>query len=163
MAISIDGFIAGPDDDTSWVSATDWENFNWLIKECGAIVMGRRTQEVSGDDFPYKGALNIVMTHDPLLVRDEDQVIYTDKSPVEIVEMLQQRGHESLLIIGGGIANTSFLEAQLIDEVFISVHPIILGKGIPLFSETDTRIKLKLAGVEQLQEDLVQLHYTVVK
>ncbi|MDQ3098233.1 MAG: dihydrofolate reductase [bacterium] len=78
MATSADGYIAGKNDDTSWVSSADWDNFRIMIKNIGVIVMGKRTYEESGEDFPYEGALNIVMTHDQALLKETENVIFTD-------------------------------------------------------------------------------------
>ena len=163
MAVSADGFVARADHDTSWVSATDWENFGHFIKEAGIIVMGRKTYEVSGQDFPYPNAINIVLTHNENLLKETDSVIFTNRTPGQIVEMAKNRGFNKLLLIGGGITNTTFLKENLIDEIILSVHPIILGSGIKLFENTETETKLKMLGIKELPENLLQLRYEVIK
>ena len=65
-AISIDGYIATQDQQTDWVSETDWKQFNDLVKKSEVIVMGRNTYQTS-DIFPYDCELNIVMTSQNLL------------------------------------------------------------------------------------------------
>ena len=163
MAISIDGFIARKNDDTSWVSSTDWDNFRAIIKDCGVIVMGRKTCEVSGSDFPYENALNIVLTTDKNLHNKQlENVLFTDKNPQEIVKLAEERGFKKLLIIGGGITNSAFLKSSLIDEIILSVHPLVIGEGIKLFEKEEFDAKLQFLGVKELKEDLVQLRYKVV-
>lgn len=164
MAVSIDGFIAKPDDNTDWVSGTDWDNFREFIKEAGVIVMGRKTYEVSGTDFPYQNALNIVMTHEPtFLAKDQKDVLFTDKKPRDVVDLIKTKGLKKLLIIGGGKTNAAFLREKLVDEIILSVHPLVIGKGVKLFENEEFGVKLKLRGVKKLKEDLVQLRYKVLK
>ncbi len=164
MAVSIDGFVAKSNDDTSWVSNTDWDNFRSFIKEAGIIVMGGKTYQVSGDDFPYENALNIVMTSNKtLLSKQQEGVLFTDKKPAEVIKLASEKGFNKLLIIGGGRLNASFLEAGLIDEIILSVHPLVLGQGIKLFDGRETDIKLNPFSVKQLDEGLIQVRYKVVK
>ena len=163
MAISIDGYVAGKNDDTSWVSSTDWDNFRKLVKDSRCVVMGRRTYEESGDDFPYDCELNVVMTTNNSLTSTDKRVLFTDKNPNWIIEFVKRKGFNTLLIIGGGKTNASFLKEQLIDEIIVSVHPIILGEGIKLFEKLKNLVNLELLGNKQLDEGLVQLHYKVKK
>jgi len=164
MATSIDGFVAKSNDDTNWVSNTDWDNFRSFIKEAGVIVMGRKTYEVSGDDFPYENALNVVMTSNKtLLSKQQERVLFTDKKPAEVVKLAKEKGFSKLLIIGGGKLNASFLKAGLIDEIILSVHPLVLGQGIKLFDGKETDVKLKPFSIKQLDEGLIQVRYKVVK
>jgi dihydrofolate reductase len=164
MAISVDGYIAKRDDNTDWVCNMDWRVFSRMLRDAGCIVMGRRTYEVSGEDFPYDCDLNIVMTSDSSLHgKLSKKVIFTDKNPRGIVDLAKGRGFDSLLVIGGGKTNAAFLEEGLIDEIFLSLHPKVLGDGIKLFDGGDIDVDLERLGVKQLEEGLVQLHYRVKK
>ncbi len=163
MAITINGYVAKTDDNTDWVSATDWDNFRYLIKHAGIIVMGRRTYEQSGDDFPYKGVINIIMTHNKKLLKESKDVIFTNKSPKEIIQFAKKKRFKELLVIGRGQTNGLFLKEKLLDEIILSVHPIVFGKGIKLFGDTYVEFQLKLLTIEKLKEDLVQLRYKVIK
>lgn len=104
MAISIDGFIAKVNDDTSWVSNIDWKNFSKYIKNQDAILMGRKTFEVSGTDFPYKGALNIVVTSNKKLLDKipNDRELFLNKNPNELISYLKEKEYQKVGIIGGG-------------------------------------------------------------
>ena len=55
----------------------------------------------------------------------------------------------------------AFLKDGLIDEIYLSVHPLVLGKGIKIFEGGEVKVNLKLLGIKELKEDLVQLHYKV--
>ncbi len=164
MAISINGLITKGEDDSDWVAETDWKEFDSLMRDCGIIVMGRRTYEVFGDDFPCEGAVNVVMTSNSELLNQKtpDDVIFTDKSPQEVIKMAEEKGFEKLMLIGGMKLNTSFFKEDLIDEIWLSVHPLLIGEGKMIMEEMSYEKKLKLLGVKELDEDLVQLRYEVL-
>jgi len=84
------------------------------------IVMGRRTYEASGKDFPYNCKLNIVITSDKaLLQKRETESLFTNFCSKEIIKLAKDRGFTKLLIIGGGKTNASFLREGLIDDSFL--------------------------------------------
>jgi len=162
MAVSIDGYVATLDHSTDWVSDNDWEVFGNRVKEAGCIVMGRKTMETSGDDFPYEGAVNIVLTKKPELLKESDRVVVTNKRPREVIELAMEKGFLEVLIIGGGKTNSSFLKEGLIDEIVISVHPIILGKGVRLFEDFEGQVELEKNEVKEAHE-LVWIKYRIIK
>lgn len=163
MAISIDGFIAKRDGDSDWVSPVDSANFEQKIKEKGCVIVGRRTfDQYQGELYPVKDVTNIVLTSGPSPKAEIDNVIYA-QSPSDAIKLAQTKGHDKALLIGGGITNGLFLKEGLVDEVFLSVHPLILGNGIKLFEDIETDIKLKFLDQKELGEGLTQLHYQVVK
>lgn len=65
------------------------------------------------------------------------------------------------MLIGGGTTNAGFLEASLIDEIILSVHPMTLGQGIPLFKGNEVEQHFDLVDVNKLSEGLVQIRYAV--
>jgi len=163
MAISIDGFVAKKNGDSNWVSEVDSINFQQNIKEVGCIIVGRRTfDQYQGDLYPAKEATNIVLTSDVSLKSETDNVVYV-RSPNDAVRVAKEKGHNKALLIGGGTTNGLFLRAGLIDEIFLSVHPLILGDGIKLFEKSEKDINLKLIGQKELGGDLIQLHYQVIQ
>lgn len=164
MAISVDGYIAKKNNNTDWVCDTDWDVFSKMVKDAGCIVMGRKTYEVSGDDFPYDCDLNIVMTrNEDLVSKSSTKVVFTNKRPHEIVELAKEKGFDNLLVIGGGKLNATFLNAKLIDEIYLSVHPKIFGDGIKLFDRGEFDVDLQFLGQKELENGLIQLHYKVNK
>lgn len=163
MAISIDGFVAKKNGDSDWVSEIDSVNFEQKIKEVGCIVVGRRTfDQYQGDLYPVEGVTNIVLTSDVSLKSKKNNVVYV-QSPNDAIRIAQEKNHDKALLIGGGTTNGLFLQEGLIDEMFLSVHPLILGDGIKLFENSEKDISLKLISQKELGEGLVQLHYRVIK
>ncbi len=164
MAITINGFIASPDDDTEWVK--DLDALYKTIAEFGIIVMGKRTYNecVKYNVFPYKGAINIVMTHDKeLLGKQMDNAVFTDKSPLEVVQLAKKKNFDKLLVIGGGHVNGAFLKAGLIDEIVLDVHPMIMAKGIKLFEDEFEYQNLELVSHEEINDQILQVRYKVKK
>lgn len=163
MAMSIDGFIAKKDGDSDWVSPVDTANFEAKITEKGCIVLGRRTfDQYRGELYPVKGIANIVLTRNTSKGEEiEDTTFVT--SPSDALKTAQDKGYSEVLLIGGGRANGSFLKENLIDEIFLSVHPLILGDGIKLFENCETKLDLEFLDERKLEEGLVQMHYKVNK
>jgi dihydrofolate reductase len=162
MAVSVNGYITHGKDDSDWVSKEDWKEFDKLKRESGVMVMGKNTFQQFQDDFPQDGALNIVMTHDKnLLEKKINNVFFTDKTPKELVAWVVNQGFNQLMIIGGMTLNTSFVKENLIDEVWLSVHPIFIGQGKTVVEKFDTFKKLTFLGFKELSEGLVQLRYKI--
>lgn len=165
MATSINGFITRGEDDTDWVSKTDWKEFDSLMRECGIVAMGRKTYESFGDDFPCEGAVNVVLTskQELLTQKTSDNVVFTNKSPKEVIEMAEGRSFKKMMLIGGMTLNTAFLEDNLVDEIWLSVHPLLIGDGLRVMDKFDCFRKLSRIGVKELDEGLVQIRYKVGK
>ena len=75
------------------------------------------------------------------------------------MEKAKSRGHSALLVSGGGQVSAAFLNDHLLDEIFLSVHPIILGQGIRLFAGASFNDGFKLQEARAFGEGLAQLHY----
>jgi dihydrofolate reductase len=163
MATTINGFIAKENDDTSFVSKRDWKSFLAMVKKMGHVVIGRRTYEVTSPSEFVKSSLYVVVTHKKDLRKKTQKIIFTDKSPKNIVKMLNNMGFRKVLIAGGGNLNSAFMKTKLIDEIYLDVEPFTLGKGIRLFAEADFEAKLKLIGTKKISANEIQLHYKVLK
>lgn len=162
MAISTDGFIAKKDGDSDWVSQVDFAIFQGKIKETGCIIVGRRTfNQYHGEMYPVKGVTNIVLTTNNFSKKEEKTFFVN--SPKEALQVAKKEGHNQVLLIGGATTNGMFLKENLIDEMYLSIHPLILGEGIKLFEDCEVSVKLKLLGLKQLRDDLIQLHYLIKK
>lgn len=160
---SIDGLIATTDHDTSWVFNLDSGEFGKFIESQDVVLMGKQTfvfAEEDGD-FPYDGPYNVVFTSDnDLLNRPKsDRYLFTDKSPKEIIDQLQSDKYQNIGVIGGGKFNGSMIKADLIDEINLVYHPIILGDGKKLFDGADLREKFELISIEQLPQNLTKVKY----
>lgn len=162
-AISTDGKLAEAPDQTStdWTSEADYKWFVKQTKACGVVVLGRKTYATINRQL--KERLMYIMTrspkeHEPL----SDDMIFTDMTPREIVTDAKSRGYEKLALIGGAQIHTLFFEAGLIDEIYLTVEPVLFGGGVPLTGE-QSRVNLELLDFEKLGDQAVLLHYKVKK
>ena len=166
MAMTANGMIAKADDDTSWVSATEWKSFSRAINRAGNMIIGRRTFEImeKGGQFAVLEKVKVmVTTHRTGLRSSNPNVTFTDRSPRDILTFLRKQGFKEALVAGGGKLNSSFIKEGLINEIYLDIEPIVLGKGIRLFNEADFESKLKLLGTKELSSNEMQLHYKVLK
>ncbi|MBD3366014.1 hypothetical protein GF360_01580 [candidate division WWE3 bacterium] len=164
MATSIDGYITRGQEDSSWVSETDWDQFYSYIKASDAVIMGRKTMEqFDSDEFPIENSFNIVLTSNEDLHKEAENLSIREGSANDIVNFARKKGFENLLIIGGENTNGQFLRADLIDEIVLSVHPLIIGQGLTLFGKSDLDVKLQLLETKEINNELVQLRYKVLK
>lgn len=166
MAMTVNGKIAGIDHDTSWTSKEDWAGFRAMCRKTGNAIIGRRTYDmVKKEDTQLDDILTVVLTHEPtLLSQQSPHTIFTNKHPRDVIAMLREKGFKEALVAGGGILNSTFLKEGLIDELYIDIEPLILGRGIPLFADGEFAPRLKLLKIKMLSNhQTVQLHYQVIQ
>ena len=165
MAVTANGMIAREDNHTDFVSQTEWAAFEAESKRAGNIVIGKKTFDVCRADgtFPFAGRFNVVMTNEKPANPWGDQVLFTDKTPTQVVEMLKRTRADIVFVGGGGTLNAAFLKAGLVDELVLDVMPHVLGKGILLFAPGEFEAKLRLIQTEKLSRDEIRLRYRVEK
>lgn len=163
MAITPNGFIATPEGNTAWVSSADWDNFRNLAKRTGAVIIGRGTYDamVVEGTFPLPGTLNVVMTANPPKVEPLKNVVFEDGSPEEVLENIKKIGHTEVILGGGGELLGSFMTDGLLDELYLTVEPVIFSEGIRLFGYGEFERQLELLDVNRTDSGEVRLHYAV--
>ncbi len=156
MAISKDGYIAGPNDETPW-SDESWAAFVSFVQSCDKVLLGRRSYEImrDADDF-VEGPEYIVASNDP----DYDAGSFAT-ARIVAPEDLPQTGR--LGIIGGGELNGQLAEMGVIDEIYLDIEPIELHRGTKLFGYHEPTLKLKPLGSRLIGDATVQRHYQVVR
>ncbi len=161
MALTLDGKI-GKDvsDPVDWTGAADKKKFVQITKEAGVVIFGSTTFDSIGRPLPNR--LNIVLTRNRSRVSDDDNLIYTDKNPEEIIEDLEEKGFSSVALIGGSTINTLFAEQNLVDEIYVTIVPRLFGQGISLFNGPLDQ-KLRLLKTETIEEGYILLKYAVIK
>lgn len=167
IATSIDGYIATVDNQLDWlnmISNPNHDDMGYLdmMSSIDAIVMGRKTYETVASfegPWPYKKRV-FVLSNTLSNISTElcDKVEIITGSLEEIIRNLNEKGFNNLYIDGGKTIS-SFLEADLIDDLILTTIPIILGKGIPLFNPIDKVLKFSLIKSTLYLDQLVQRHY----
>lgn len=165
IATGIDGRIAGPDDDLSWLrayegSGTDY-GYTEYMSSVGAVVMGAKTYEfVLGlGSWPYGDVPGYVVSH-RALEAISPLVHVTDEDPCELVRRLASETEGRLWVVGGASIVAPLADADLIDEWVITLVPVIVGAGVGLWDEVLARRRLLRTDVRTWDDGLVQLTYT---
>lgn len=160
MAQSIDGKIARhPDHFPSWTGSADKRLFAEVTRRAGVMIMGSRTFDTLGEPLP--GRKHVVMTRDRSRRSRWENLVYTDAPPRTVLKDLENDGYTEVILTGGAIINGLFAREALIDEVMITVTPLIFGEGISLF-DRDLSMELELLETRGIGEDRVLLHYRVL-
>ena len=158
-AISADGFIARDENQlsTTWTSKEDHKFFSDMTKEAGVIVMGGTTYRTVNRPLP--GRRNIIYSHQKI---EQEGVETTQEAPDKLLARLEREGCKAVAICGGQSIYDMFLEAGLVQELYLTIEPQLFGAGIPLVKSPMTQ-QLELIEQSKLNEDTLLMHYKVVK
>lgn len=162
MAISLNGMIAKSDDDTSWISKEEWDSYSLAVRTAGNLIVGHRTYNILTEQpefSEFKDVKLVVVAQEDFQTLAQNHVVA--HSPKEALKILSD--FEQVVVAGGGALNASFVEENLVDEIFIDIEPIILGQGTPLFRDKIFERNLKLVGQKKISDNEIQLHYEVLK
>jgi len=150
---------------TLWRSSEDSVVLKGLIAHNQVLVMGRNTYETVRPR-PSENHLQVVLTSDPqrfASLHEPGGLEFVSLSPAALIANLKLRGYEKVLLLGGS-SNLPFLEAGLVDQIYLTVEPSLFGRGQPLTDTMTTVVPLQLVSCKQLnQEGTLLLHYAVVK
>ena len=163
MSITVNGMVAKKNDDVTFVSKNSWEGYQNAVNSADCIIIGRRTYELMpGSEFNQHKRY-IVITHQKKLPKKAKNLVFYTNSPLVLIKNLAKEKVKNVLISGGSQINSLFMKAGLIDEIYLDIEPVMLGKGIKLFADTEFEAKLELMGIKKLSKDEVQLHYKVMR
>jgi len=160
IASSLDSYIARPSGNVDWLFTDQDYGYSEFYAGIDTVVMGRKTYEqvLTFGEYPYKGKKSYVFTRHPSCQSDNNaEFIATDVK--NFVDDLRQVDGKNIWLVGGSLLIHDFISKNLVDELILSIHPIVLGEGIPLFSNQLTTTFLKLTGCQTYSSGLVQLSY----
>jgi len=164
IATSLDGFIASKNGSVDWLSPYEngQEDYGYkdFLKKVGIVIMGNTTykQVLTFGEFPYKGKDCYVFTRDKEKCKDEN-VTLVSKNAKDFISQLNLNDNKNIWLVGGASIIDEFLKFDLIDEFIITIIPILLGEGIPLFKGRSSEKNLELIDVKTFDTGLVQLYY----
>jgi dihydrofolate reductase len=163
VAMSLDGYIAGPSGEFDWIIRDPSIDFGAFFKTIDTILMGRKTYEVAlGQDsrvgFP---GMRVYVFSRTLKPEDHPDVTAVADDAGAAVAGLRDGAGKDIWLMGGGALFQSLLEARLVDTVEVGIIPILLGKGIPLLPPPSQSARLKLTRTEPLASGIVSLSYAV--
>ena len=161
IATSLDGYIASKDGSVDWLFTDNDYGTTVFIKSVDTILMGRKTYEQAvefGLEF-YKGKKIYVFTKSKKLKSIGGvEIIHEDAA--SLTQKLTRKKGKDIWLMGGRELNSSLQRKNLIDEYNLFVHPIILGRGIPLFTNPAGISKLKLKSYKKFSSGLVRINYS---
>lgn len=163
VAVSLDGFIEGPNGEYDWCFNDQDYGLSDFFKSVDSIFMGRKTYEVAksnGGMDQWKGVTTYLFSN--TIDKAPSNDVKMVRSVDEVDGILKQPG-KNIWLFGGAELTTAFVNRGLIDELWLSVHPILLGSGKPLFQNVDGRKLLKLTESKTYDSGLVSLKYEQIK
>lgn len=170
LATTLDGFIEGPNGEIDWCIMDDDMNFDGFLSGIDTIFYGRVSYDAWGNFQPASNASpaerklwDAVHSKQKFVFssqnrQDEKATFISTDIPDKVAEIKRQEGGDIWLYGGASLIKT-FIEYGLVDTYRISVHPIALGAGKPLFEDLKERIRLKLIKTNVFRSGVVQLIY----
>lgn len=176
MSMSLDGYIEGPDRDIDWHQVDDdlHHAFNERLAAMGGFLHGRVVHELMADFWPTAdqdpaaagpvAEFAVIWRNMPKYVysrtlrrADWNTTVVHDVVPEEVLALKEQPGGD--LALGGAGLAASFAALDLIDAYWVYVHPVLIGRGKPMFPLTDTRTPLRLVSTGAFGNGVVELRY----
>ncbi len=173
IAASLDGYIARTGGELDWLDAANTVvpegedcGFQAFFEKVDVLVIGRKTFEkvLQFDTWGYGSTRVIVLSRDVIKIPEElaQTVTHSSENPKELWKRLSEEGAERIYV-DGGITIQRFLAERLVDDITITLIPVLLGDGIPLFGNTLNTIHLALTAAKTYDFGFVQLTYNVDK
>lgn len=170
LAISLDGYIEGPNGEYDWCFTDQDYGLNDFFTRIDALFIGRKSYLMaqnyadnnSGELVPGMPKMKAYVFSKTLKAVKEGAVL-VDKNSMEEARKIKELPGKDIWLYGGAELSDALLKEGLVDELWLSVHPILLGTGKSLFQEQDHRSHLKLLNSKTYDTGLVSLHYSINK
>jgi dihydrofolate reductase len=162
VAMSLDGYIAGPGGEYDWIIMDPAIDFGALFAQFDVVLMGRATFEVSASQMNGGGMFGIraIVCSRTLEAADYPGLSIVKDAAAAVAELKNQEGKD-IWLMGGGALFHRLLEAGLVDTVEIALIPVLLGGGIPMLPPPCRKVKLELTSSKDLSTGIVLLTYNV--
>ena len=163
-ALSANGKIAaeGGGSSLKWTSKEDTQYFIQRTKEAKNLIMGRKTFETINKPLKDR-TVYVLTTNQELLNKQLPGVVFTDKPPETLIKTLEEKGEKECCIAGGKSIYEQFLNLNLVDELHLTVEPILFKSGTNLADRLKEDLQLELINIDKLNNSTLLLKYRVVK
>ncbi len=168
LAVSLDGFIEGPNGEFDWCFTDQDYGLSDFFKRIDAVFYGRKSFQLSeqmsagGDGIPAMPEMKEYVFSNTLTNIKEGAVIVSGDTKEE-VEKIKNGPGKDIWLFGGASLTTSLMNLGLVDELWLSIHPILLGSGKPLFTGISNRVPLQLIESKTYETGLVSVKYALAK
>jgi dihydrofolate reductase len=161
VAMSLDGFIAGPNGEFDWIVMDPSFDFAGLFKQFDTFLMGRRTFEITRKASAKTMAGTQTIVFSRALSPKKYPGVTITANLVETISALKAKPGKDIWLFGGGELFRSLLDANLVDTVEVAVMPILLSQGIPLLPAGTRSPSLRLSSTKTLPSGTVLLTYAL--
>ena len=166
LAVSLDGFIEGPNGEYDWCFMDQDYGMSEFMNRVDAVLVGRKTYEMSlgmeaGMDVEASGMpkMKEYVFSNTLDKVKEGSILVSGDIKSEVERIKKQNGKD-IWLFGGAALTTALMNLKLVDELNLAVHPILLGGGKPLFREISDKVALKLIDCKTYPTGLISIKYT---
>jgi dihydrofolate reductase len=171
LAVTLDGFIEGKNGEVDWCIMDSDMGFIDFLHQIDTILYGRKSYELWGQFTPEsdvteteKNLWDLVHSKQKYVFSRtqkgiDDKAIFINDEILEEVNKLKDKPGKDIWLYGGASLITTFIKLGLVDEFRLSVHPVVLGEGKPLFMDIQERLNLKLVHTRPFSSGVVQLIY----
>ena len=171
LAVSLDGFIEGPNGEVDWCIMDKDMDFKDFLNDIDTILYGRKSYDLWGQYTPGNEATDNdieiwEMVHSKkkyvfskTLTKIENNVMIINDNISEEINKIKNELGKDIWLYGGASLITTFINLGLVDEYRLSIHPVILGAGKPLFVDIKQRLELKLVNTRRSSSGVVQHCY----
>ncbi|MEJ5105044.1 dihydrofolate reductase family protein [Chryseobacterium sp. MYb328] len=170
LATTLDGFIEGPNGEIDWCILDDDMDFDGFISGIDTIFYGRVSYDAWGNYLPDENAApeehefwKTIQSKNKFVFsnqnREDKNATFIHSDLVEKISEIKKQGGKDIWLYGGASLIKTFIQNNLIDVYRISVHPVALGNGKPLFEDLKERLNLKLMETNVFKSGVVQLIY----
>jgi len=162
LAMSLDGFIARPDGGLDWLleagadlGDTGYDDFFAAVD---SMVIGRNTYDIVAafDEYPYAGKRVLVLSSSLETVSWPDATVHRSLDNALATLARENRQH---VYVDGGTVVQQFLRAGMLDDITVSIAPVLIGSGVPLFGALNRDVVLELTGTRELPDGFTQATY----
>ncbi|MBP2239499.1 dihydrofolate reductase [Cytobacillus eiseniae] len=170
LAVSLDGYIEGKNGEVDWCIMEPDMDFTKFLDQIDTILYGRKSYDLWGQYLPKPGDSDtdkeiweLVHSKEKYVFsrtkKETDQAIFINDQIFEEVMKLKSKSGKDMWLYGGASLITTFINLGLVDEYRLSIHPVILGEGKPMFIDISQRLNLKLVHTRTFTSGVVQLIY----
>ncbi|CRK82813.1 dihydrofolate reductase family protein [Neobacillus massiliamazoniensis] len=171
LAVTLDGFIEGKNGEVDWCIMDSEMGFINFLNQIDTILYGRKSYDLWGQFTPEiedtdteKGIWELVYSKEKYVFSrtqkgTDSKAIFINDNILEEVNKLKNKPGKDIWLYGGASLITTFINLGLVDEFRLSVHPVILGEGKPLFIDIKQRLNLKMVNTRTFSSGVVQLIY----
>ncbi|KRE99437.1 hypothetical protein ASG89_28160 [Paenibacillus sp. Soil766] len=171
LAVTLDGFIEGKNGEVDWCIMDPDMGFVDFLHQIDTILYGRNSYDLWGEFTPElehadsdKEIWSLVHSKEKYVFSrtqkgTDHKAIYINTNILEEVTTLKNKPGKDIWLYGGASLITTFINLGLVDEFRLSVHPVILGEGKPLFMDIKQRLNLKIVKTRTFSSGVVQLIY----